>query len=252
MARLSDSEELSEFQEEGASRLSEEASTAASVPHRMQQVLISWVFIFASATLLLDFLALQDLLRNPIPDWFAELGNWFGIVSCMSWLLGFVLLVHWLHAVGATPMGLAGAYLKVAASVFFNLQPMTGTMNDRALGGAAGLWWSNVVGITFFHIGNLVACADFALHRSPGSSKTRGVLYHGNLPITGMWLYQLSTWCLLAGNVLSCAWGGDHANALMDTNTSFVYTMQVVGSLGLLGGSVVYGVWCDAFHNWSH
>merc|ERR1711972_1273597 len=132
----------------------------------------------------------------------------------MGWLLGFVLLAHWLHSVGATTMGLTGCYMKLLASVFFNLQPLTGTMNDPVFaggftrGGGAGLWWSNLVGILLFHSGNLVSCCDFYLHLPPGASKRQGWLYYGNLPITAMWLYQAATWCPVAANVMSCSFGG--------------------------------------------
>merc|ERR1719157_89645 len=144
--------------EEGKGQSPSFAAQAQHIPHRMQQVLINWVFIVASAALMLDFGAFQDLMKDPAhPDSFAELSNWFGVVSCIGWVTGFLLLAHWLHQVGATPKGLLGAYLKLIASIFFNLQPMTGTMNDPLLGGAGGLWWSNMTGILFFHIGNVVS-----------------------------------------------------------------------------------------------
>lgn len=225
---------------------------ARLVPYRTQQVLISWMFILASATLLLDFLSLQVLLREgPSPDYFAELCNWFGVVSCLLWLLGFLLLIHWLHSVRATRMGLLGAYCKVLASVFFNLQPMTGSMNDPVFaggypkGGGAGTWWSNATGITFFHLGNIISCLDFFLHTPPGADKRKGWCFHGNLPITGMWIYQLSTWFLASANYLSVAPNGP-TSSVLPTSHSVVASFQVVGASLLLIGSLFYAKWCDA------
>jgi len=226
------------------------------VPFRMQQVAVSWMFLIASITLILDFAALQTMLRHVSAGGelrpFDELCNWFGVVSCVCWLLGFIVLAHWLHSVGATRMGLAGCYLKVVAAVFFNLQPMTGTMNDPLLGGGAGLWWSNLTGILFFHSGNVVSCLDFFLHAPPGSDKSKGWAYHGNLPITGMWVYQLATWFLVASNFLACSFGGAAWAPLLPTTDTLVVLGQFAGSGLLLAGTVVYMLWCDGFRNFSH
>merc|ERR1719357_2213352 len=191
---------------------------AKLIPYRMQQVLTNWIFVFASIALLLDFGALQFIVRAGAsaegPGHFAELCNWFGAMSCFGWFTGFVILSHWLHSVGASSMGLTGCYLKLVASVFFNLQPMTGTMNDPEFGGGysrgggAGLWWSNLTGICLFHSGNLVSCLDFYLKPPPGSDKDKSWSFHGNLPITAMWVYQLATWLLVAANFLSCNFAG--------------------------------------------
>mmetsp|Transcript_94711 Transcript_94711/g.171026 ORF Transcript_94711/g.171026 Transcript_94711/m.171026 type:complete len:257 (+) Transcript_94711:109-879(+) len=224
-------------------------AAAKGVPYRLQQVLISWVFIVASVALLLDFLSLQALVREgDNPDFFAELCNWFGVLSCISWFLGFALLIHWLRSVGATSMGVLGASCKLVAAILFNLQPMTGTMNDPLLGGGAGLWWSNTAGITFFHVGNIISCLDFYLHTAPGADTRKGWLYHGNLPITGMWVYQLATWFLVASNYMACGWGGDVQKALMPTAAAPVFICQVLGASLLLLGSVVYAVWCDGLN----
>jgi len=227
------------------------ADLARNIPFRMQQVLLNWVFIVASIALILDFASLQHLVRAPRPDYFAELCNWFGILSCFCWFLGFVLLTHWLHSVGATRMGLVGCYLKLVASVFFNLQPLTGTMNDPLLGGPAGLWWSNFTGILLFHAGNIVSCFDFARNTPPGADTSRGWFFHGNLPVTGMWVFQLATWFLVACNFLACRWGGDGESVLPLTHPA-VYVCQFAGSGLLLVGSVIYTVWCDGFRNIKH
>merc|ERR1712125_300146 len=141
---------------------------------------------------------------------------------------------------------------------FFNLQPMTGTMNDPLLaggytrGGGAGLWWSNLTGILFFHAGNLVSCLDFYLHTPPGADKRKGWLFHGNLPITAMWVYQAATWFLVAANYMACAWHGDFAAQLVATSAFPVYFSQFAGGFLLLFGSIIYTVWCDGFRNFSY
>merc|ERR1712113_818559 len=216
-----------------------------------QQVLLNWVFIVASVALILDFGALQELFVDPTSR-FAELCNWFGVLSCICWLIGFILLAHWLHSVGATQMGLAGSYLKLVASCFFNLQPMTGTMNDPLLGGPAGLWWSNLTGILFFHFGNIVSCLDFYLHTPPGADKKKGWLYHGNLPITAMWVYQAATWFLVASNFMACSFDGASWAPLVKIPEPPVYICQFAGGFLLLFGSIIYTVWCDGFRNFSH
>jgi len=232
------------------------ARAAQGIPFRMQQVLISWVFVVASVALILDFAALQSLVRDIGSgdglSRFDALCNWFGVISCVNWFTGFALLAHWLHAVGATRMGLAGCYMKFAASIFFNLQPATGTMNDPILGGAAGLWWSNLVGILFFHGGNVVSCLDFYLHTPPGASKEKGWLFHGNLPITGMWVYQAATWLLVASNFLACTFDGASWAPILPVASAPVFFCQFGGSFLLLSGSLVYAVWCDALRNSVH
>jgi len=213
------------------------------VPHRAQQVLISWVFIFASAALFLDFVSLQQLSRHGPGGTFAGLCNWFGTVSCIFWLLGFAVLLHWLRRVGATAMGLSGALLKLFASLFFNIQPMTGV---AGINGGAGCWWSNLVGILLFHSGNLVSCLDFFLSPPPGSDKGRSWVAHGNLPITGMWIYQLATWLLVVSNLLACNWDAHVPTVQWVPTTHWsVMVCQYAGSLLLLLGSIVYCIWCN-------
>jgi len=233
--------------------------SAKLIPFRMQQVLLNWMFIVASLALILDFASLQDLVREPPanPGFFAELMNWFGVLSCILWFWGFVVLVHWLHSVGATPLGLLGAYMKLVASVFFNVQPMSGTMNDPLLaggysrGGGAGIWWSNLTGILFFHVGNCISCLDFYMNTPPGADKKKGWLYHGNLPIFGMWTYQMATWFLVGSNFMACSFPTDWA-PLVKIPEPPVYICQFVGGFGLLAGSLIFTVWCDGFRNFSH
>lgn len=252
----SSSEDLKKPQSSGFPFITE----ASSIPYRSQQVLISWIFLIASVALLLDFGALQTLLHGDLaePSYFAELCNWFGVISCFCWLGGFILLAHWLHSVGATKMGKVGCYFKVVAAIFFNLQPMTGTMNDPMLGGGfsrgggAGLWWSNLTGILLFHTGNLISCLDFYLHTPPGADKSRGWCFHGNLPVSGMWVYQAATWFLVAANFLSCSFGGAEWAPLVGLAMWPVYYSQFLGANLLLAGTLIYTIWCAGFHNFSN
>merc|ERR1719213_100481 len=69
----------------------------------------------------------------------------------------------------------------------------------------------------------------------PGSNLRKGLFYHGNLPITGMWIYQISTWFLVPGNLVTCAWDGDMTRQWVPTGDGAVIMCQYVGSLGLLG-----------------
>lgn len=222
------------------------AELARGVPHQAQQVLISWVFIVASLMLFLDFASLQQLVAlGPEASYFAKLNNWFGVVSCVHWLLGFVILVHWLARIGGTKGALAGAGLKVVASVLFNLQPMTGTAGTA---GGAGLWWSNFAGILCFHIGNIVSCADFYVSPPPMFDRRKSFAHHGNLPVTGMWIYQLATWLLVGSNFLACNWGGAiEPKSILPMGHWVVAMCQYFGAGLLFVGSCVYCAWCDGF-----
>jgi len=228
------------------------AEQAKNVPHQAQQILIAWVFIWASIFLFLDFAALQGLVNGHFDSYFVKLCNWFGVASCVLWFQGFVILQHWLARVGATSMGQSGCFLKLIAAVFFNLQPMTGTANDLSTRGGAGLWWSNLLGILLFHSGNLVSCADFYLHTPPGADKKKGWLYFGNLPITGMWIYQLATWLLVYANLFSCAWGGGvPSKQFVETSHWSIAWTQYLGSGLLAAGSCVYCLWCNGFRTFA-
>lgn len=231
------------------------AEMAKQVPHQAQQVLISWIFIFASITLFLDFVGLQSLVRcQPVgvvecgsfENYIIGLDNWFGTISCVWWFTGFVVLQHWLARIGATRWGQLGCLLKLIAAIFFNLQPMTGIAGTRQ---HAGLAWSNLTGILLFHSGNLVSCTDFFVYPPPGSNKRGGWFEYGNLPITGMWIYQLATWFLVAGNLITCDWTGDMTSQWVPTGHWTVKMCQYVGSLLLLLGSLVYCTWCNGFRS---
>mmetsp|Transcript_51639 Transcript_51639/g.109725 ORF Transcript_51639/g.109725 Transcript_51639/m.109725 type:complete len:247 (+) Transcript_51639:95-835(+) len=221
-----------------------------TVPHQAQQILISWIFIVASATLLLDFISLQVLTAEIVAkessqSYFAKLCNWFGVVSCLSWLLGFAILIHWLTRISATKGSLAGAWLKLIASVLFNLQPMTGVAGTAA---GAGIWWSNLVGILFFHVGNLVSCADMWAYPAPGVDFQKKFFAHGNLAVIGMWFYQIATWFLVAANLLACNWNGaSPPDSWLETGDPVVQTCQYLGGCFLVAGSFIYLAWSDGF-----
>jgi hypothetical protein len=234
---------------------------AKQVPFQAQQILISWIFVFASVALFLDFVGLQSLEKCVIREvscssaetYFRKLDNWFGTISCVWWLTGFAVLQHWLARISATRWGQFGCFLKLVASVFFNIQPMTGIQGTRH---GAGLAWSNLTGILLFHSGNLVSCADFFVFPPPGSNKRGSWFEYGNLPITGMWIYQLATWFLVLANLVTCDWhqvvdptSKGPSTQFMDTDSFVVIVCQYAGALLLLLGSIVYGIWCNAFRS---
>mmetsp|Transcript_75991 Transcript_75991/g.163074 ORF Transcript_75991/g.163074 Transcript_75991/m.163074 type:complete len:262 (+) Transcript_75991:59-844(+) len=238
--------------------LEEEEHPAKNIPHRMQQVLLNWIFVVASVCLILDFLSLQDLLRpDKGSEQFAELCNWFGVVSCIGWLLGFILLTHWFQTVGVPKLTLLTGYIRIVASILFNLQPLTGTMNDPAMGGGfsrgggAGIWWSNLAGILFFHAGNFLACVSQQLYPAPGYEKAKGWFFHGNLVYTANWVLQGATWLLVASNLMACHWGNGAAS-WVPTTDPVVFVCQVGGATSLLIGSLIYLEWCNGFRDCAH
>ncbi len=142
-----------------------EVRKAAGLPGLDQQVLISWVFIQASVFLLGGFIFLQIGIHNP-DSYFAQwpnVGNMTFMTSCLGWFLGFVLLMHWtVYAIGDTSSaGFFGTLLKLAASVFFNMQPISAMWEEDAGGITAasqsefkpgisfGLGWTNFLGIWY-------------------------------------------------------------------------------------------------------
>jgi len=227
----------------GSKTESDWQAQCSNVPFQAQQVAISWIFIVASIMLFFDFGSLQAGVAGE-DSYFVKLGNWFGVVSCLGWFTGFAILVHWLARIGATSMGIFAACMKLLASVFFNLQPMTGTAGTA---GGAGIWWSNLTGILLFHGGNCLSCVDFRLHTPPGADRNGSWFDHGNLPITGMWVYQIATWFLVYSNLVTCGWGGVPKAAWVETGTWSVMMGQYAGSLLLLLGSLIYGWWCNGF-----
>lgn len=68
---------------------------------------------------------------------------------------GFILLLYWsLYEIPIGFAGTFGTFLKLLASVFFNIQPASGLIEMEEL----GVPWSNFVGICLFHTGNVVSC----------------------------------------------------------------------------------------------
>lgn len=64
-----------------------------------------------------------------------------------------------------------------------------------------------------------------------------------------MWVYQAATWFLVGSNFMACTFNGAVSWApLVPIAHAPVFVCQIAGAL-LLAGSVIYGVWCDAFGN---
>ena len=76
--------------------------------------------------------------------------NFFGTVSCILWLQGFILLMYWnIYEVPPAFLSVLAVAFKIVASCFFNVQPASGLLMQVPL----GVKWSNFVGICLFHTG---------------------------------------------------------------------------------------------------
>lgn len=221
------------------------------VPRKLEILHTSWVFVFASVTLTLEFVMIamgcisvpgRDDPPNPLLQ-FAPAVNAIGLVSCVAWLYGFFMLLHWLASIapGGAPaaiksVGFYGCLLKICASVFFNLQPLSGLLmyND-----GAGFGWSNLVGICLFHSGNLVNLVDmFILSlNKPGGYVSKRPCAHENLPVWGMLIYGLATTCLVTSNALI------YFKPTFGGVGTVISASSIAGGSLLTIGSVMYVVW---------
>ena len=79
--------------------------------------------------------------------------NFFGTVSCILWLQGFILLMYWnIYEVPPAFLSVVAVAFKIIASCFFNVQPASGLLMQVPL----GVDWSNFVGICLFHTGTSI------------------------------------------------------------------------------------------------
>jgi len=215
----------------------------------------SYVFIFASVCLLLEFIFLhygidQLLYYDGTPaSWVTDdLINGFGAASCVGWFVGFSLLIDWLvfyafDQFGKSRRALIGATLKLIASVLFNIQPWT-ALFDKGYGPKGlGVGWSNFVGIVFFHTGNCIDAVGMTSMfnwEKPSS--------FNNLPVWGMWTYMLATWFLVIADGIAyfatpAINGGTHNTQFYSASgVKFVCPGQIIGSFLLLVGSIIYTV----------
>ena len=84
----------------------------------------------------------------------AGLVNGVILVSCVAWTYGFLLLLQWTLSLPGPldTVGLTGGALKLLASVLFCVQPFSGLLEQ-----GWGVSWSNLAGVSLFHIGNFIS-----------------------------------------------------------------------------------------------
>eukprot|EP01065_Artemidia_motanka_P026846 TRINITY_DN3207_c0_g1_i1.p1 TRINITY_DN3207_c0_g1~~TRINITY_DN3207_c0_g1_i1.p1 ORF type:complete len:275 (+),score=73.80 TRINITY_DN3207_c0_g1_i1:64-888(+) len=211
------------------------------VPRRLEILHCSWIFAWASAGLLAEFILIKQGFLTPPPAGTSGPRQIFlvdavGLVSCIFWLHGFFMLVHWLHSIKASPGALLGAYTKTVASVLFNVQPLgalCGYGKD-----SAGADWSNLAGISFFHAGNMISVFDMMVlsANKPGGFNYRNVFSWGNVPVLGMWCYMFGSGLLVPPN----SWLYHKGPTF---HPDMVHGFQISGATMLLVGSLVFCHW---------
>ena len=192
----------------------------SGVPGRGVVLAASWIFVISSALLLLEFVLL-NYVNSSLPGW-AALVNWSGMLEGIGWFLGFALLVDWIvfstfPAWGPSRRALAGATLKLIASVLFSIQPFSALTSPGYGVPGLGVPWSNFAGILFFHMGNSIdAIGMWTLF------DLRAPFAWSNWPILGMY-------------------ADTSHKARCRICAPFAQCLQLVGSpqVGLLAGNVV-------------
>jgi len=214
------------------------------IPGRNEVLLSSLVFVVASLLLLLEFTSIgygwPDSTANT-KGW-----NWLGVWSCVGWFVGFALLIDWIvfstfPVWGFDRQALAGAILKLIASVLFCIQPMSYV--SGYLPESLGTPWSNFVGICFFHAGNMI--------NAIGMLKlidTRAPLL-ANAPSIGMIIFASATWFLVIADGIFYFSLPKPSGPGVDVGRAadFVSPGQVTGATLLLVGSLLYTLWAAVF-----
>jgi len=211
------------------------------VPRKLEVLHAAWVWTFASITLTLEFVMIALGCIDPTSPniQFAPAVNAVGLVSCVTWLYGFFMLAHWLISItpGGAPaafksVGFYGCVLKIAASVFFNMQPLSGLL---MLNEGGGFTWTNLVGIALFHSGNLVNLVDMFIINinKPGGYMSAKPFSHVNIPVWAMVVFGIATTFLVTSNAL------EFANAHFSGVGTVESVCNVLGGSLLTLGSVV-------------
>lgn len=212
----------------------------SAVPGRAKILASSVVFIVASIVLLAELICLPGTgyIKTPSFDFL----NWCGVVQGLGWFLGFALLIDWIvfdtyPVWGPSRRALVGATLKLIASAFFCVQPFSAVLKYAPKQLPAGVPWANFVGILFFHTGN---CID-AVGSLPLFNKAEPISV-GNLPVYGILTYCASTWVLVIGDGFAFTANAPPYGAGRPM-AGYVGPANVIGSLGLLLGSILYTWW---------
>eukprot|EP00041_Stephanoeca_diplocostata_P013260 m.232246 g.232246 ORF g.232246 m.232246 type:complete len:231 (+) comp19272_c0_seq8:298-990(+) len=198
--------------------------TRSEIPGRACMWLLSWVFVGASVGLTAEFIVIHQ--KTPPQD--PQLANFLGSLEAILWLQGFILLMYWsLYEVPFQFSSCLGTLLKLLASVFFNLQPGSGLLNEEL-----GPLKFNFVGICLFHTGNLVSC-----YAMQGLFDKKRPYAESNLPVYGMWIYTLATTFLVTAD------GIDNYIPHEPSVQNFVKCGQIFGAVLLGVGSLIYAYW---------
>lgn len=216
------------------------------VPGRNKILASSVVFIVASIVLLMELICLPGTgyIKTPSFDFL----NWCGVIQGLLWFIGFAILIDWIvfdtyPVWGPSRRALVGATLKLIASAFFCVQPFSAVFKYAPEQLPAGVPWANFVGILFFHSGN---CVDALGTLLSGLFNKAEPFSLGNLPVYGICTYCASTWVLVIGDGFAFT-----ANPLPygagKPMAGYVGPANVIGSLGLLLGSILYTWWAAAF-----
>lgn len=212
------------------------------VPFRLQQVLVSWIFIVASIAYFLDFLALQAH--------FYKARHYFGVVASLLWMFGFLLHLHWQFSVGSSFLQYIAASFKVMACVLGQVHPFSMIMGSKETD--PWVWWPALAGITLWHIGNLIGFVDFSYHPMPALDAEGSHMAHGNLPRTEMCIDTAATTLLVFAAICTTQWMGRPENQLVHTGNPLEVFGQFGGALLFLVASVIKCEWCNGFRNCSH
>eukprot|EP00298_Acanthocystis_sp_HF-20_P003535 c13877_g1_i1.p1 GENE.c13877_g1_i1~~c13877_g1_i1.p1 ORF type:complete len:337 (-),score=86.26 c13877_g1_i1:34-1044(-) len=96
-----------------------------------------------------------------------QVANFLFLISSALWFEGFLLLANYTVNDNQDFTAVAPIAMKILASVFFSIQPMTTFMkfvtNHKEAGG--DMKWPNFIGISLFHISNMMTFA-FAFKRT--------------------------------------------------------------------------------------
>jgi len=217
-----------------------------ALPGRDTILWSSIVFCVASVLLLLQFTTLQY-------DWpFVKSSSWatevdvLGAASCVGWFIGFALLIDWIvfstfPVWGPSRRALIGATLKLIASAFFCVEPFSDLAGYlQSVHVIGGVPWSNLVGICFFHSGNVIdAIGMFPMITWSNFASL------GNVPPLAMIVYMTATWFLVIANALAYLSTPKPGGPEIDIGgaVSFIAPGQVTGACLLLCGSLMYTAW---------
>lgn len=224
-------------------------SAVDPIPGRTEVLIANLIFVVSSVLLLLEFTSIQyhwpyDLITE------GQSWNWLGALSCVGWFFGFAILIDWIvfstfPVWGFDRQALAGATLKLIASVLFCIQPFAALAGYNPDGQPpfSGVPWSNFAGICFFHAGNMlnaIGMLKLIDTRAP---------FLANAPSFGMIIFACATWFLvIADGIYYFSLPKPNGPGVdVGSAKNFVKYGQVIGATLLLVGSLLYTVWSLVF-----